>query len=123
MVFGNIYFKEGTMLKKKFKLILTPVMAFTIFLGSLSPVAAAEVPTLLGDSDDDYADDDGDDYYDDDYDYYKYYFDWDDDDYWDDDDDDYYYDDVTPADMTGVTLDKTSATEYVQDDYYSSAVF
>jgi hypothetical protein len=67
-------------------------MAFTICLGSISPVAA---------------------------------YDYDDDDYYYDDDDDYsdYY---TPADMTGVTLDRTSATKYVDSSYgyyYSSFEF
>jgi hypothetical protein len=77
-------------------------MAFTICLGSVSPVAAY-----------DYYDDD---YYYDDDDYYNdgYYND-------DDDDSDYY----TTADMTGVTLDKTSVTKYVNDSYgyYSSFEF
>jgi hypothetical protein len=82
---------------KKNRLLPALIMAFTICLGSISPVAAYDY------DDDDYYYDDG------------YY-----------DDDDYDSDYVTPADMTGVTLDKTSATKYVSssyDYYYSSFEF
>jgi hypothetical protein len=94
------------MFKKK-RLLPALIMAFTICLGSISPVAAY-----------DYYDDD---YYYDDDDYYNdgYYNDG----YYNDDDD---YDYNTPADMTGVTLDKTSATKYVSSAYgyyYSSFEF